>query len=418
MKNRIASLLLALTLLFSLVSCKKEEVIPPKDKVLTVETEAAVYTEEGILIICERLASAFVDAAPRLGYPTLDAQKEREIAEMIRTDIIPVMREIPIYENELFDLVEGLEYCLEKQKEENKDEIDTGLLPELYIEFSGAIDTDRTGRLAYRLQIMRLEKKLSDAEDRYNKNGYGLESVTHYRELIASAKELGEVKFADALSSMMLMLISSAGVFDIGTDAMSISSSDALVVLGEEAERLTSLTLSDGEWQTVAAMCEENIPSSAGEDLKSKILLSLNNDDFFVGAATLIPDIIDFYAAMVGGATEEAIDKLSRDGEFSYEIAVYGEMIKNEAALRTLLDKISEELPRVGRFSQSGVKAYDKAGYEDFLGEPTASAEELIAAIRTFVESPTSATLEALEDTRCAYLASLNSVVAYVYFYQ
>ena len=417
MKNRIVLLILALAMLFSLISCRKKEEKTARNEKLTVETEPVVYTDAGIREVCERFASVLARMAPYMGYPAVNEEKEMEIADAIRADIIPIARDIQIYEDELFALVRGTEECFSAFEEQNNDDFSLGFALDLYTEFSAVIDSDRTGRLIFRVQLKRLNEKLWDAEEKYENNGYGLENVEHYRLLLDRAYNLGEGKFSDAFASMMFMAASSIGIYGTDDGAVSIGSSDALVVVRKQAERLVGLNMTDEEWQTVAAMCEENIPTGKGNDLKAKILLSLNNDNFFVGAATLMPDLIAFYSELTKGADVDIVDFMASDDPLAYECAVYSEMLKNREALSVFLDKISAELPTAGSFSLSGVNAYDKAGYTAFLSEPTADKDALICAIEAFVLSPSDEGSAALRSTWCAFIAGINPVVAYVYFY-
>lgn len=416
MKNRIISLALAVALLFSLVSCYKAEYVPPKDKYLTVETETVEYNEERITAICEQFADIFARIAPRIGYPPINEEKEKSIAEMLREDVAPIARTIPIYEDELSAMVNIAEEYAALSEEQNKEDIDSGFLLGLYTKFSTVVDSERLGRFTYHVQLLRLRDKLADAEEQYEKRGYGYETVLHYITLIEDAEALGEDKFSDAISVVTFMLASSVGLGDIQGGAVSLTSSDALVVMQKQAQRLESLELADADWQTVAAMCEENIPKGA-ESFKRKMLVALNNDNFFIGASVLMPDFVHFYAALAENATKESIDLMSSEEALAHERAIYGEIVKNEDQLRAFLDKISDELPQVGSFASSAVKAYDKAGYTAFLERPTLNVDGFVSAIKSFVDDPTESTLIALNEAKCAFIAGVNPFIAYVYLY-
>lgn len=416
MKNRIISLVLALTLLFSLVSCYKAEKVPPKDRNLTVETEAVVYTAAGIDAISTRFANLFIRIAPHLGYPTLQDTEKDRVAEMIKTDIIPIAQNIPIYEEELSDLVESAEEYLAVFEEENNKDYDLGFFLGLYTRFTVTVDAQRLGRFIYRLQLERLRTKLYDATEKYEQNGYGIEIVEHYTELIDDATSLGEGRFTDAFGTCVFLFATALGLGDIGGGAISLSSSDATTVIKKQGQRLAALDLSDLEWQTVMAMCEENIPS--GKDtVKSKMLVALNNDNFFVGAATLMPDVIDFYVTLSESFDKESIDMMVCGDRLAYVRALLGEMMKNERDLKALLDKMTLEIPSPDRFAELGISSYDKMGYEEFLELPTKDADAVILAVSDFLFTPTDESLLALEDVFCSFIASANPVVAYVYFY-
>ena len=413
MKNRIISLVLALMLLFSLVSCVKTEKVPPKDKSLTVETEAVIYTAAGIDAVSSRFADLFIRIAPRLGYPALVESERENIAEMIRTDIIPIAQNIPIYEEELLDLARSAEEYLDEFETER--DLDLGFILGLYTKFTVTVDAERLGRLSYRLQLNSIVDKLDDAIENYEKNGYGIEIVEHYTALLEDARALGEGRYTDAFGATVFLFATSLGLGDIQGGALSLSTSDALTVIKKQGEKLSSLGLTDREWQTVAAMCEEYIPTG-GATLQGKMLVALKNDGFFSAAASLMPDATNFYATLSRSITKDSVEKMSADG-LEYTSAVLGEMLKNEDSFRAFLDRVIAELPAPERFTLAGINAYDKAGYEAFLERPTADADTLILSARTFVASPTDESYLALEDVLAAFLASKNPVVAYVYFY-
>lgn len=415
-KNRIISLVLALALLFSLVSCYKTEKVPPKDRNLTVETEAVEYTAAGIDAVSSRFADLFIRIAPRLGYPALVEGEREAIAEMIRMDIIPIAQNVPIYEEELLELAESAEEYLAVFEEENNSDHDLGFILGLYTRFTVAVDAERLGRFSYRLQLERLREKLYDATENYEKNGYGIEIVEHYEALIEDATALGEGRFTEAFSASVFLFATALGLGDVQGGALSLSTSDALVVIKKQGVKLCSFTLTDSEWQTVAAMCEENIPTGS-DTLKSKMLVALNNDNFFVGAATLMPDVIDLYVTLSESFGKESIDMMASGDKLSYMRAILGELMKNEKDLRAFLDKMTAEIPSPERFAELSINAYDKAGYEAFLDLPTADTDALILSVSAFLDSATEESYEALADTFCSFIASKNPVVAYVYFY-
>ena len=413
MTNRIISLVLALTLFFSLVSCVKTENVPPKDKSLTVETEAVTYTAAGIDAVSSRFADLFIRIAPRLGYPALVESERENIAAMIRTDIIPIAQNIPIYEEELLDLARSAEEYLDEFETDR--DVDLGFILGLYTKFTVTVDAERLGRLTYRLQLNSIADKLIDATDKYEENGYGIENVEHYTELLEGARALGEGRFTDVFSAYIFLFATSLGLGDIQGGAVSLSSSDALTVIKKQGNKLSSLGLTDSEWQIVAAMCEEYIPTG-GATLQGKMLVALKNDGFFSAAASLMPDATDLYVTLSRGITKDSVEKMSADG-LEYMSAVLGEMLKNEDGFSAFLDKVAEELPAPERFALAGINAYDRAGYEAFLERPTADVDALILSARAFVASPTEESYQALEDVLTAFLAGANPVVAYVYFY-
>ena len=70
--------------------------------------------------------------APHLGYPTVNENKKREISDKFKADIIPILKEIPIYEDELFDLAEHTEECLSALEEYDKGDYNSGFALNIY----------------------------------------------------------------------------------------------------------------------------------------------------------------------------------------------------------------------------------------------------------------------------------------------
>ena len=417
MKNRIISLMLALALIFCLASCRGGDEIPPKDKELTVETETVEYTEEGVSALSARVADIFARLAPYLGYPAISDAKKSEIAEYFRSDIVPVAKDRLIYEDELFELADCFEELVSGLEEQNEDEIDAGFALDIYTEFSAVLEAERTGAFIYRMGLISLSNKRDAAKKNYDKYGTGYDKIAYYDSLIEDVGALGSEKFSDAFSAMAFMLSSAVGLADTDGGALKVTPADIFVVMEKQGDVLSGISLTDGEWQTVAAMCEEHIPTGAKNDLQGKIVLSLNNDNFFVAAATLMPDVIALYSAVATDVSDETEDIIESEEPFAYELAVYTELMRHEEDLRAFLAALSDELPGVGKFTLSGINAYDKAGYMAFCERPTASADELILAIEAFVLNPTEDSLNMINDTALAYLAGINSVIAYVYFY-
>ena len=417
MENRIISLVLALALIFCLASCQGGDEIPPKDKELTVETETVEYTEEGIDTISTRVADIFARLAPYLGYPAISDAKKSEIAEYFRTDIIPVLQEILIYQDELYELADSAEECLMDLEEQNKDDVDLGFAINIYTEFSAVLDAERTGAFIYRLGLISLSNKRDAAKKNYDKYGTGYDKIAYYDSLIEDVNALGGERFSEAFSAIMFMLSSVIGLSDSDGGSFKVTPADVLAVIEKQGKMLDSISLTDSEWQTVAAMCEEHIPTGTRNDLQGKMLMSLNNDNFFITAATLMPDVIAFYSAVATDVSEDAADIIESDDPMAYELAVYTELLNHEDEFRALLTRLSEELPGVGKFAQSGINAYDKAGYAAFCERPVATSDDLVLAIEAFVADPTEDALSAVNDSAVAFLAGINPVIAYVYFY-
>ncbi|MBO5845171.1 MAG: hypothetical protein J6Q77_00845, partial [Clostridia bacterium] len=302
MKNRIISLVLALALLFSLTSCKKEtDETPVLDGGLTVETVKVEYSEEAVAGATEDIIALFEKTVDILGYEEHITDDDiSEVEGKFKNEIIPALIDLKIYPEELSALIKATDECLELW-EENNVENDPKNFSDMYTKLVSIIDTDRLGGLIFELEMTLIGARLEKAEKKYNDHtsSLNLRKLEYYRTLVASAEALGREKFADAME-VILFGVSSLNSKTEFEGGISVSVADTLEIMKKQGERFLSLTLTDEDWQTVARMCEEYLPGKANESLQSKILITLNNDDFFIEAADVMPDVIKLYAARGG----------------------------------------------------------------------------------------------------------------------
>lgn len=419
MKNRIIALILALAMLFAFASCdRSEDEIPPKDKDLTVEIETVEYDDASVEEAASRVSELSANFLRLMGKPSINDERKAEIGEYFKTDILPVLMEIPIYQDELLELIEYAEESVRLFDSENEDDLNPSLALDLYTKFSAALDAQRLGYLIYELQLLALSERLGSAKDKYDKyGGFYVYDVEYYTELIERAQTLGRKSYSDAFSVIAFMASSLAASSDTDGEIISVTPADVLAIMKKQGERFSSLTLREGDWQTVAAMCEEFLPDKANDNLKSKLLLSLEEDDFFIETAVLMPDLIDFYVAMTSDISEGSADIIEEGAPLSYERVLCGELVKNEAAFRALLLKMEDKLPKTGSYSLSAVKAYDREGYLAFLERDSVDAEGVISAIKTFDADPTEDNLGLAKEKCIDFIAGINPAFAYVYLY-
>ena len=107
MKNRIIAALLILVMLFGITSCEVEDKIPPKDHDLIIETDEVVYTDEDVERLAREIGNLAAEAAPVLGYPAIGEDKKSAIANEFKSNILPILKEIPVYASEIDELITG-----------------------------------------------------------------------------------------------------------------------------------------------------------------------------------------------------------------------------------------------------------------------------------------------------------------------
>ena len=421
MKNRIIAIVLAVGMLFSLASCKKEEpgeVIPPKDKELVVENEPVKYTEAQIADAADRIVALTVDYVKLFNNMTVDENKQASIRNVFINDVPSILYKTSVYADELFEMLECAEKAMEQSREEGNSDLD--FIISLAADFNGILDAERFGSLVYNLQLLRLDKRLISEQERYDKYGYKFyfENVERYKALIAKTEDIGEKRFSDAFSVSVFMVSSAGASYDFEDGgAFGVATGDVFLILKKQGERFAAIDLSEAEWQVIGELCEEFIPKRGSADLNGKVLGSLNDDDFLIGAASVMPSLIQFYKDITADISEDNIDIIESGEHLAYERVIFGELIKHEEGLRALLATLEEKIPPAGSYSLSTVKTYDKAGYTKFTAKGVASADELVDAIKTFLKTPTDENLDKIGETSTLFMAGINPVIAYVYIY-
>ena len=417
MKNRIIALMLAAVMLFTFASCNKnkEEEIPDKDRDLIVEEEEVTYTAENIEEAAERIAAVTAEVVKEYYHKTLTKEEVDDVKSSFKNKIYPFLTDIPVYCDELFELIEcAEEYVAEVSK---SGDYNAEFLLGLYTRFSGVLDGERLGALVYELQMFRLDRKLAQKQEKYDKYGYSylLEDVENYKALIARAEGLGRAKYSEAFSVLMYMISSVAQTADKESGDIGITVGDVIVILEKQAQKYSALDISEAEWIIVGEMSEEFIPARTSTTLQGKLLWSLDDEDFFVGASSLMPDYIAFYVAVTWDIDEANVELIESGEELSY--AVCSELLLNEAELRAFLAKVAQKLPAAGEDSTATVKTHDLSGYSAFLEREVLYVDDVIAALRAFELAPTEEALTLVKDTFVAFIAGINPVIAYTYLY-
>ena len=158
MKNRIIALFLVSVMLFGFASCDKadDKVVPPKDKDLTVEIQTVDYDDASVNEASERIADITARIVLNYYNKTLTDKEKADIGASFKSDILPSLKDIPVYCDELFELIECAEDYL-AVGEENEEEYSTEFIFGLYKRFCKILDGERLGALVYEIEIFNLE---------------------------------------------------------------------------------------------------------------------------------------------------------------------------------------------------------------------------------------------------------------------
>lgn len=427
MKNRIIALILAFALVLSFASCDlllksdnaKGDNTPDKNDDLTVEIETVEYSEAEIAEANDKVERLVSDLAYVLGYGKyFDEERREALRDTVAIKLVPVLIDVGVYPEEFIFLVDAAQKGVTLYSGTSEDEINPKEASDLYTEFISIIDIDRLGALIYEIIMIRLDGLYEGALEKYeSKNSkLNLDNLEYYTALLERAKGLGRAKFTDAFSVITFSASLFNGTASVSPDGIQLSADDAFAIIKKQGERFAEISLEVSDWQAIAAVTEEFLPDS-GSTVKEKLLLSLNYADFFIEAADIMPDFINLFAEVTRNIKNENIELVKNGGEYAYELLVVRELISSEELLRELLVNMKAKIPAPDTGCVTAVKSYDKAGYLAFTESYDATADDLIDALKAFSLSATKENYEAMTDAYLGYLASVNSVVTYVYIY-
>lgn len=414
MKNRIIAFLLTVFMAFGLASCKKDKDKKPESSAITVDEEKIEYDSQYVDQASEEVKSLASDFARILGYSDQINTDEMEmIGSTFRNDIVPILADVEIYPSEFTSLMECAHEIVALLDDESSQ---YGEGPEavsaMYGKLAAVLDTDRLGALVFELYTLALDSEIDKAQANYDKYGYPylIEDINYYTELIGRAEALGRKNFADALSVVSFSASLINGSLSTENDGISISAADSFDVLKKQGEKFASLTLSASEWQTVAEMCEVFMPKTG-----SSFEAALNNDDFFIESADIMPDFLAFYAKLTSDISPDSASSIDSGAQYAVELAICRELVKHEEEFRAFLAEAEKKIPEAGESSMTFIRLNDKAAYEEFCSTYAADSDELISAVKSFLSNPTGANYSLLKDACRGYFAELNSAVAYEY---
>ena len=419
MKNRIIAFLLLLAMLFGMTSCEVDSEISEKDRPLIVESEEVVYTDTGISQISLGLLEIAESLASTLGYPALKEKDREELLDFAVNTLIPIAREIPIYESELLTIESIMLEAVDEMDSDMRYTDKLGAMADMYARMTANVDVLRFGMLVYELDLSWMTEKLEEAKSRYDRYGYSyyLADVEKYTALIADAENVGADTFADALSVIMFIASASFGTIGAGDGMISVKSADVLVILKKQSERFSSLNIDEKAWQTVAAMCEEFIPDTASSAIHGKLTWTLDDENYFASSASVMTDVLEFYSIFASDISSEAKSEIDDGSELELAQAVCRELLKHIEDFETLLSAIEAKVLPAGEATVSLMQTYDWEGYSDFCSRYGATKEDLLFGIEEFYTDPTEENYRELLDLALGFAKSVNPVIAYVYLY-
>ena len=421
MKKRIIAFALVLALLFASTSCRRgaDDEIPPKNDDLTVETVPVEYSEAEVSEASDRICAITIEAARIFDcsdYVT-DAEIDR-IKHIFSEDVVHILVDVLIYPEELDGILECVEEILPALESGNDGLLKT--LSDMYSKLLRIIDADRIGELSYEIQLLALQYKRERAVEKYKTYGYSfyLEDAERYATLEEQAREIGRKSFSDAVSALLFApsLINGSLEFE-NEGGVSLSVGDAFAIMKKQSEKFAALNLSDEDWQTIAAISEEFLPNVASDNLESRLLLSLGEGDFFIEAAKIMPELFLVCEKLTSDISSDSIALVENGEAYAYARVLCAQILKHEKSFRELLASLEENIPAPTDKNVEAINKYDREGYTEFCESYISDIDGLIDAVRGFSISPTEENYTALLDAYLGYISSINSALAFAYFY-
>lgn len=280
--KRFLALFLTLALLFSLVSCTNQEDTSNREITLQIIKEPAVYSDELVARI-------------------LDNVSDDALKSFIKSNLLPALAEIPIYESELTEICDFVQNALDLYT------FDLIFVCKLYSKGVSILDNERNAALAYELTRFTFE---------YTQNNEKLNILNN---------ELGRENFCNILSLFMFIASFGSGIIPANIAGSSyISDADILNMLRHEAKYYASLNISPEKWSSGVALLQGLFKDVEIKQypLTSKVLNELSNDDFFEKSAMALTEFAKLFSAVLDQMTASEIAALRKKEASPFSLSV------------------------------------------------------------------------------------------------
>lgn len=413
--TRTAALLLSLFLLLSAVSChhgKENDTETERTLVLTIETPPADYSAEQILAKSERMTSLAASLVRKTEGLVLNETQLQKLSASISQSVFPVLAEVPIYPEELDELLDAAEGFLNALDAEETNE--SLLWFRFYQSHLSLLGSTRTGMLCYRFARTALLQKADDYEARYEQYGYAWyrEDAFRYRTLALRLEtEFGEPAFCGAVETLAFAVSLLLGAQQNGQGSpLSLTPDELVLLLQKQSAHFAEQELTEAQWGLLGELlCEYQIrgldAATQGE------LTALQTNGYFGDAAKAMPALLGLYRAFTERMTPADAQKIF----FSENSAERTEGICHVLrSCETEFLLFTQAFETYAASKSAAEETALKRGklWEDcqaFLAEhPATNAEELFHAVSTCTASTADTTEQAWKAYFATYLPYLT----------
>lgn len=422
--SRVASAVLAVSVLFSLFSCvlqkeNKGEEPNASEQRLVVEADPALYSDALLEEASARIVPLLARVLRLGGGPVLNATQKQKLQSTVKQTVLPHLEAANIYEDELWELIRVAEELVgAAESGAFKDSSRLVLLFRFYQSGLATVDTQKMGKTLYCLLESWLEYQRDYSLDRYENYGYQwyLDDAMRYSShLTAMHDQLGMDTFGDMTSMLMfgVSMIGGLTLDEMEGGAFALSNAETVMLIRRQATFFADRQITEAQWASMMTILEEWLRPNT-KTLMGAQISALQKEGYLCRLATLMPMVLELYRAMADGLSEEMIAAWSAGA------------ISEEAALATLLVRAEAECLALDRAwsaigaseSADGLSAIKKMGldevYNAFLAEhPSVSAASLLDVARNDSYNEDGAQSLALKEALMGYLRGYLPCVAF-----
>lgn len=416
--SKIISLIMAVFMLFSCISCEKNtEEEYDKDRRLEIIKEPPTYSEEFI----ERASISFADIAEELVFilknVNVTSEQKKDLRNYFKIEIFPIIVMVNIYSDEVDTLFsKALELLSETDEERGSFEI----FASLYKTAAESLGAARAGLLAFEFSKKMISEKAEECRSRYEKYGYQwyLDDAVRYERLEKNLNEtLGKNKFITAGSVVFFVLSS---VYGIGMPenelGLSVNEKETVAILEMQADFFIDAGITDGDWKIFAELLSELVPENNASHINAE-LYALKKDGYFVSASEIMTPLLNLYDAVTERLLNTDEPLTLTDGSINLK-AVLSEMLSCEEELSALFDKIEGSLKTSSRAEADAVASLKLSGeYESFISENAPkSRDEFLSELKMLSSSDADIDTAALYGLFVGYAVEIAPYIAFASF--
>lgn len=425
MKNRICRVLsmgLALASLLPCIACTKEPeanitqtTVQTQD--LIVEKPPVVYSEEQINQTVSRATALSARIIRLMGGPVLEETQKQKLNSELREQMIPLFKAQSVYPSEADQLLTTAEsVCDSAESGETEMRL---LLLQLYQKGISVLGSDRIGRIAYAVSLIKLRLDIETAERRFEENPkytWYQENAERYTALKEQLETIvGEQSFTEMVEILVFCLSTALDSAGKSNGKFDMTEEELLTVLRLQANRFATVTVTAEQWQCVTAVLSEWAPESDGSLLEEELRV-LNDADYGQKLALLMPNLLKLYRAAVIRLGVEDLRVLKKGSKTDW-INVIAKVLAGCEAELTVVANGLESTCATATDKEKKILEYAKLleSYNAFAAEQTETGfSQMMDRMRACAATPDEANAKAFSKSLTAYFHGIAPYLTFV----